>query len=163
MTGTRVVSAIRADRSTPSSLRQVSDIYCRIGLKLGRGRRQFAPAVTGLIEQQAAIAQQFVDFCQPSAYLFGLKLQQPFARLGSVALRFEVAGLLRQLLVLRFALQFFGGGAFDLRGQRVHAFSHLGDQGFDALQHARRRTVTLFECGDPGSMFRAGLAASSRR
>ena len=99
----------------------------RIGLKLGCGRRQFASAVACLIEQQAAVAQQFVDLRQTCAELFGLKLQQTFSRLGCVALRFEVGGLLCQLLVLGFALQFFGGGAFDLRSERVNAFAHFSE------------------------------------
>ncbi len=48
--------------------------------------------------------------------MFGLELQQAFAGLRSVALGFKVNSVLRQLLIFRFALQFFSGGCFFLRG-----------------------------------------------
>ena len=100
----------------------------RVGLQLGGGGGQFAATVARLIEQQAAVAQEFIDFGEAGAELFGFKLQQAFASLRGIALGFEVGGVLRELFVLRFALQLFRGGGFDLRGQRVDALAHFGEQ-----------------------------------
>ena len=129
----------------------------RVGLKLGGGGGQFAAAVASLIEQQAAVAQEFVDFGEAGAKLFGFELQQAFAGLRGVALGFEVGGVLRELLVFGFALQLFGGGGFDLRGQRVDALAHLGEQRLDALQDGGGRAVALFERGHAGGMLRSRL------
>ena len=76
---------------------------------------QFAAAVASLIEKQPAVAQEFVDFGETCAQLFGFKLQQAFASLGGVAFGLKVGGVLRQLQVFGFALQFFRGGCLDLR------------------------------------------------
>ncbi len=129
----------------------------RVGFELGGSGGQFSAPVASLIEQQAAVAQEFVDFGQAGAQLFGLELQQSFAGLGRVALGFEVGGMLRQLLVLSFALQLLSGGAFDLRSQCVDALAHLGEQGFDALQNRCGRAVTFFERGHAGGVLRSGL------
>ena len=124
MTAVSVVSAISAARSTPSSLMQVSHVL-RIRLQLGGSGRQFSAAIACLIKKQAAVAQEFVNFCEAGAQLFRFKLQQSFASLCRIALGFEVGGMLRQLLVFRFALKFFSGGAFDLRSQRMDSLAHL--------------------------------------
>ena len=89
--------------------------------------------------------------------MFGFKLQQAFTGLRGVAFGFEVGGVLRELFVLGFALQFFGGSGFDLRGQGVDAFAHLGEKRFDALQHGRGRAVTFFERGYAGGVLRSCL------
>ena len=105
----------------------------------------------------AAGAQEFVDFGEAGAELFGFELQQAFAGLRGVAFGFEVGGVLRELLVLGFALEFFGGGGFDLRGQRVDALSHLGEERLDALQDGGGRAMALFERGYAGGVMGCGL------
>ena len=92
-----------------------------------RRRRKVRRGGRGPGREQAAVAQEFVDFGQAGAELFGFELQQAFASLRGIALGFKVGGVLRELLVLGFALQFFGGGGFDLRGQRVDALAHFGE------------------------------------
>ena len=100
----------------------------RVGLQLGGGGGKFPAAVASLVEQLAAGAQEFVDFGEAGAELFGFELQQAFAGLRGVALGFEIGGVLRELFVFGFALQFFCGGGFDLRGQRVDPLVHFGEE-----------------------------------
>jgi SAM-dependent methyltransferase len=97
-------------------------------LELGCGGGQVAAAIARLIEQLASVAQEFVYFGEAGAELFGFELQQTFAGLRGVALGFEVGGVLGELFVLRFPLEFFCSGRFDLLVQRVHALAHLGEQ-----------------------------------
>ena len=77
--------------------------------------------------------QQFVDLRQAGAQLFRLELQQPFASLGCIALGFEILGLLRELRVLGFALEFLGSCSLDLRCQRMNALTHFGEERLDTL------------------------------
>ena len=86
----------------------------RVGFEFGGGGGQFTAAVASLIEQQAAVAEKFVDFGETGAELFVLKLQEAFAGLCCVSFGSEIAGRLCQLLVFCFTLKFFGGSRFDL-------------------------------------------------
>ena len=128
---------------------QVSDMYCASDSSLA--------AAAGLIEKQSTVAQLFVNLGQAATQLFGFKLEQTLASLCGITLRFQIRGMLGQLLVFCFALQLFGGGTFDLRRQRVNAFAHLGKQRFDPLQNGGGRTVTFFEGRDASRMLRRRL------
>ena len=128
-----------------------------VGLQLGRGRLQFAAAVAGLVEQLAGVAQKFVDLREPGAELVFFELQQPLPRLAGIAFGREVGGLLFELEILRFALHLFGGGRFDLRGERMQPLVHLGEQGFDAREHRSRRAMALLKRRYARHALRTGL------
>jgi len=126
----------------------------RVGLQAGGSRRQFAFAITSLIEQETVLAEEIFDFSHARAQLLGFKLQQAFAGLGGVALGIEIGGLLLELLIFTFALKSLRGGALDLRGQSVDALIHFGEEQFDAIENRGCRSMSLFERGHAGGVLR---------
>jgi hypothetical protein len=126
------------------------------GLIVHRGGRGPDRAAGGLLRRSSSISERRARSC---SFRIAAGLREP----GRRCARLRVGGVLFELFDFGFALQLFGGGGFDLRGESVHALAHFGEEGLDALEHGGGGAVALFERGHAGHVLRAVWADSSRR
>ena len=102
--------------------------------------------------------RKFVDFGEASAELIFFELQQPLARVARVAFGREIGGLLLELKIFGFALQLFGDGSVNLRGESMEALADFAEQGIDASEDGGCGAVALFERRYPGHALRTRLS-----